>query len=212
MEIARRNAFWGNFWKLLQKPGTSEANCSMLGKNLGREAKRGKGGLGEEGWERGEIGRRGSGMGREGFWIEREREREKERKREREREREKVSGDIRDFGKNAGHRERGLGERGSKGGIGRRGHKALLCTSFFVLFLSSFCPLASGIFPIFRDFSDWSFLSFLAYQKRLQGTFLKGSTTQTGLFPKKWGTPRFGTPRFTFSQKLASPMFTSGLV
>ena len=45
-----------------------------------------------------------------------------------------------------------------------------------------------------EDFPDWSFSSFSAYEEHLQGTFPKGSVTQSEPFPKKLETPRFGKP------------------
>ena len=71
------------------------------------------------GVKRGEMDREKRGR-RGGDWEKRVRHGERGTL---ERERERDSGDIEDFGKNEGYweGERGLRERGSKGGIGRRG-------------------------------------------------------------------------------------------
>ena len=46
-----------------------------------------------------------------------------------------------------------------------------------------------GISRFWADFPDWSFSSFSAYEKHLQGTFPKGSATKSGPFPNKVGNP-----------------------
>ena len=78
----------------------------------------------------------------------------------------------------------------------RGGFKRGVSRSGLVLFLSF--PDFSGIFPIcsgmVRGFSRFVPFLFLGLLEHLRGTVPKGSATQSGPFPKKWETPRFGNP------------------
>ena len=73
---------------------------------------------------------------------------------------------------------------------------------FVVALPSSLTFLFVLFHPSFRDFLDWSFSSFSAYGKHLQGPFPKGSVTQSGPSLKKVEPPPPGleTPRLSFSQ------------
>ena len=82
--------------------------------------------------------------------------------------------------------------RASKRGGFKRGGSRFPFSSFSVLF-GGFPDFFRDVFSILsRDFPDLSFFSFSAYYNTYKEHSLKGSATESGPFPKKWGTPRFG--------------------
>ena len=99
--------------------------------------------------------------------------------------------------------------RAAKRGGFKRGFLIWTCPSFFGTF-----PIFLGVSRFVRgwsgDFPNLSFSSFSAYQEHLRGTVPKGSATQSGPFPKKWETPRFANPRFSFSQMTPFALQSSG--
>ena len=91
-----------------------------------------------------------------------------------------ANGNVEGFGTSrvSDHRSQGLVGGGvSNGG----GFPVWVCLFFFVFFPRS-------LSEIFAD------SGFSAYSKHLQGTFPKGSATQSGPFPRKVGTPPVGNP------------------